>query len=1382
MGFYTDFKSRLQREITENDIQLLGQIKVTDEEYKALVAYGRDNTEYATDLVNPKCDILLSLLMVQVAIFHYQEGNYWKYFEKELGASISGPKQNYLGKVFIKTIEFYKLLRLEKQSSQEQYVENIKAHAFVTNSYMAGFFEFATAFHENNLLRDLPPSSDDMIDSVESLSEYMKDSMRSSGDIIKSGSNKAAKSYKLLKATRRVFAQCDPVTVSKIFYPVLKTIDNDLFDQVLPTGGFNRFDTAYVEWRREQEKLDHASGRTTERVSRSTYGKKPYLKVDPRTEELFLVVPAQTFRKTDCEIEENGKSNASVVIRINDKVNYEALELRDSFGMYISEPISVSIPDVFDEIGVHFKKAGEKRFLIKSRDYRILTDDWKTVEKLTVGTNIILVKKGTDTYWNENCEIVEHTTEYTDWDLYSVKINKDSACKIGSHSLSVTGEYSKAPIFDNEIVDFEILDEDKNRLIATKTHPIISFEAGKNLIQGTILQINDRLFPLKDIPEENRPAFVNDGKTAVTIDINNLVSYKDEGLYSIELDIPTAGRNKICDYVLLRKIGCTFDYRYYRFQKEAKLRFSSPLHEVTGDPDWNTEESGPNEIIYKIPINPDLEYVDLDFYLNGESERGLYLRKPINVFSYGFTEDQKLFTRDRDGYIWHTELTDNLYVRTKDTEELYACYEDEQDLLYKGEQISPGVFRINISEIRQKIEGNVDAMRHHIRLFFDSTTGRSLSLGDILLKNLIFPNPLKSIQSTNGVIHIPIDVIKGEAESLITITDSETKQVVVDERPLHEGENEFPELDVTKAYDYALLSREGDEFGLFSETNVVRTLENHYTRDSSDLVGLSVKIEAVEYDGNSLKLNQEYRIRVMKKIEKKVFLGLLDGFEHDGTGRIDRQKSRYLKDVLFGVVEDGEISRAIILGQYDGKQKPLYYDAVHGILLKGNNPAVIASPDKKRYQALNLENTRIVFKKSKLKELSGPVFRDSSKLHIVENCPVGPVYKRPIDGFEIYAGSIKLDATRSHPRLYLEEDEQHIKDAILVINGKRYPVADMRDFTRQMLSQDEKLVTSIEIYKLFDSFEDGLYSVALDVPGKGIKHVCDYVLLKDLKIYLDKSTYILQDSAVLTVKNSRGRVVANADWERAAFSETEDDVYTLPIDPDKEYVGLGLYIDGETERMLSIRKPINIFSYGFTYDEKIFLREEDDYIWYKDLPNTLYIRNKTVDSVTVRYEDDEPVVIKGVEKESGVYKVDISKLRARIEKNKERIVHRVNIYFGPDTERYLSIKEILSGIKIKPDPLSSLRMNDGVLNIHVDSIIGKGRLLFRVADSVTDKVVKQIVLTVGDNQIQGLDSRKKYILSLLAMEPNAANGYTIKKMRNRENVIFEDYYSDYSEE
>ena len=323
-----DYRAKLLNEITENDIQLLGQIRVTDEEYKALIAYGRDAVEYATNLSNPKHDLLLSMLMVQVAIFYYQEGNYWKYFEKEVGISVSAPKQTYLGKVFVKTIEFYKLLRLEKQYSQEQYVENIKAHAFVTNSYMGGFFEFASAFHENNLLRNLPSSPEDMIDIVEGLSDYMKDTMSSNGDSVKSGSTKASKSYKLLKATRRVFAQCDPATISNIFYPVLKTIDDDLFDQKLPIENLNRFDSAYIDWKHDRENHITNQAQRDEKLTRGTYSKKPYLKIEPNTELTILVVPAQTFRKSDVDIEE-----AALAVTINDHTEVRNLELRDSFGI-----------------------------------------------------------------------------------------------------------------------------------------------------------------------------------------------------------------------------------------------------------------------------------------------------------------------------------------------------------------------------------------------------------------------------------------------------------------------------------------------------------------------------------------------------------------------------------------------------------------------------------------------------------------------------------------------------------------------------------------------------------------------------------------------------------------------------------------------------------------------------------------------------------------------------------------------------------------------------------------------------------------------------------------------------------------------------------------
>ena len=1368
MGFYQDYKKELLSEIAGKDIQLLGQIRVSDEEYEKLVERGRDFVENATDLNNPKPDILMSLLMVQIAIFHYQEGNYWKYFEKELGIPVSAQKQNYLGKVFVKTIEFYKLLRLEKQSSQEQYVENIKAHAFVTNSYMAGFFEFASAFHENNLLRDLPSSPEDMLEIIEGLSDFMKDTMSSSSDSVKSGTT-AAKSYKLLKSTRRVFAQCDPITVSNVFYPILKTIDNDLFDQKLPSGNLNRFDSSYIDWKKEQEKKKDAQSSRGERLNRGGYSKKPYLKIDPHTEQTLLIIPAQTFRKGDVE------DDAGVSIIINGYSEFKRIELRDSFGILISEPIKIPVPNAFDEIEIKFINAGGKYYRLKNRDYRILNDKWQTVDKLSTGTNNIIIRKGTDVYWNENCEIIECTTEYVNWDFYSVKINKDSACKIGKQTLSIVGEYSKKPIFDNEIESFDVLDEDKNKIIATKLHPVISFEADEGLVPGTIISINSNHFPVRDIPEEKRPSFIDSGKAAVTIDINDLISHKEEGYYSIEIDIPTIGKRDICNYVLLRKIGCNLDYGRYLFNKEAKLKVSSPIHMVSGDPEWAVDEAELNEYIYTIPIKPDLEYVDLDLYLNGESDKILYIRKPINVFSYGFTADEKIYLREKSDYIWHTDLTDNLYVRLKNIDEVYAYYAGEEEELYKGELISPGVFRIDISEIRKKIEQNFDAKWHHIRLFLGKTDGKSLGLGDILLKNVIFPNPLMRIQSTDGLIHIPIEEIKGKAESLITIIDSETQEAVVNERLLHEGENEFPELDPSKAYDYVILSREDDEFGLFSETKEVRRLENHVTRDSSDLTGYSVKIESIEYDGEPLQLNLSYRIRVIQRLEKKVFLGLLDGSAFDETGKIDRSKTQYLKEIIIGVIEDKEVSKAAITGRYDGKERPLFYDAVKKTLVRGDSPAALEALDKKRYQKLLIEKMRIVFYKSKLRELPGPSNTGDNKIQTVpDDYSRGPAFKGIIKGIDVFSSNKAITAVRTHPYIAVEVDENAIADSVLIVNGTRYLIKDLSNITKHYITQSKRHIFSIDINGIYETPEDGYFKIDIYVPGQGTRNICEYALLNSFKCYLDRSNYIFQETARLSLIDPTHIVNNHEVWKKEEDPEY-DSVYTIPLDPYMDYVELNLSLTNEDGESLIVRKPISVFSYGFSYDERIFLRNEDNVHWYKDITNTLFVRNKTANGVAACYAEPEKTLVHGEEIEPGVYKIDISKIRSKIViENKAKVSHHIHLFFGSNYEKHLALNEILRSNKIEPDPFSSLEMRNGVVNIHVETLTGKAQSIIRVDDALTKKTVKSIPLRLGKNSIDGLAIDREYIFNLFSKEFNAANGVTYRCVRKKEGVIFAD--------
>lgn len=98
-------------------------------------------------------DEILSVAMVQIAIRVYSEGNYWDYFDEEVGVKISQGKKYYFAQIFAKTIQKYQLFELEQENpSKYSYVENIKAHAFVPNKYLHNYFDFLFSFYGKGVI------------------------------------------------------------------------------------------------------------------------------------------------------------------------------------------------------------------------------------------------------------------------------------------------------------------------------------------------------------------------------------------------------------------------------------------------------------------------------------------------------------------------------------------------------------------------------------------------------------------------------------------------------------------------------------------------------------------------------------------------------------------------------------------------------------------------------------------------------------------------------------------------------------------------------------------------------------------------------------------------------------------------------------------------------------------------------------------------------------------------------------------------------------------------------------------------------------------------------------------------------------------------------
>ena len=170
----------LEYKIKENSYRILGQIEIDDDEYEELKQYSTIRIRYLTSVI--PIDLKLSVFLVQVAIREYKEGRYWPCFSEVVGEALPSNKQNYLGQIFLKTVKHYGLFMLDKrEDGTHPYVENIKAHAFVTNWYLDGYFEFSQAYYENNLFRQI---DEDLENDFWDLSSFMKTTLGGNSDMI----------------------------------------------------------------------------------------------------------------------------------------------------------------------------------------------------------------------------------------------------------------------------------------------------------------------------------------------------------------------------------------------------------------------------------------------------------------------------------------------------------------------------------------------------------------------------------------------------------------------------------------------------------------------------------------------------------------------------------------------------------------------------------------------------------------------------------------------------------------------------------------------------------------------------------------------------------------------------------------------------------------------------------------------------------------------------------------------------------------------------------------------------------------------------------------------------------------------------------------------
>lgn len=946
--------SYIEQQLATNNYKLLGQIEVSDTDYNELIDYVSVRVKNLYMPTIPNADLTLSLALVQVAIRCYKDGRFWPCFEEEIGYKVPSTRLNYIGKIFFKTIKSYNLFIPRTDDGDFQYVEYIKAHAFITNYYMHGFYDFSYAYYENNLFRQL--NSESIEEDFEDLSAFMATTLNNKNDNIEAGSNRAAKSYRLLKSTRTTFAMCDSKIIRNLFLPILKLVDNYFYDSEIPQISKNRYEAAFIEWCRIQDARNDQKNQNHKRT-RKEFSNKPYISVDVEKEFSHIVIPPQKFRDEDCD----GYANA--IIEINGFEENIELEVYKSFGIYITEEKQILIPSIFDSINITIKTLSEKKFHIPASNYRIFDRHWRYRTKFSTGYNYILVHHDVPTKWENESDEIDNYDGYKNWKYYSANINDESIFYVGNKPISIIGEFSAEPIFERKIEHFNIFDKSGKEITACREHPAVSFVVEKDKLNGSILTVNDTKYHIENIKEKICYDWPEDKKKfAVSLPLNAILPMEDNK-YEVVLDVPGEGDKNLCSYLLLRKFDCRFNKPRYTYDKTATLKITKGdcLFDIV-DELWEIESESEKSISYTIPLENSPESANLILYLYDEYS----ITMPIKIFKYGFSINS--MKSQNVEYLWYSDLQEILYVTIPGAKSVSAYYGKLDMVKMPGTLVSESTFRIDISEFVRHIKDS-EKTYHYINLEYEDNAIRKLSLPVIYRRTII--EPYFKVFIDNNVPYIDIS-IKGNSNLYLKIEDLDGN-VIVDKKPILSGINEFPEISEEKFYNFYPYIEESSKFSFNAKQTMLRPLESVGCINLDDLTNCELVISNLISDEKKLPLNYEYHINITEKEDDITYSGFMFGkkierisnngkiyYEKDSEGRYIKKK--FGKVSIFVSRIENDINLAIRTYSYlDEDWRSIYYDTALKTLVHFDDELLDSKNAQERFLFLDEYDTDTTF-------------------------------------------------------------------------------------------------------------------------------------------------------------------------------------------------------------------------------------------------------------------------------------------------------------------------------------------------------------------------------------------------------------------------------------
>ena len=599
-------------------VKYIGDIPVNEEEYAILIDYLKVKLSGTMSSVFTKQDDpVFATALVQIGIHEYN-GRYWPHASRLSGVKLDGNKQAKIGLKFYNTLVCHNKLHVE----QNEIVNNILMHCFVTKYYAADFFEFLFAYYQYDLDRNLEVHQE--------MRDYLLACMKKAED--------SPRAFRIKKGTADAATANEKGCKIRVFN-ILKWMDAYLFEDKLPENSPNRTAQFFVEWAKTSKRF------TKEKNGYYSRGEKrfryPYLHFDIKNEEFKIVLPVQTIPLSDDE--ENAELQWQVayndtVETINSETENTVIGCRN----IDVEHVDIAPEDVFYNFKIELVKNGAeviKRFAIQSDTARFFDTDYDYIvgNRLPEGDVFAFTKR--------NEELISdgfvNSEHYLGLDFYSLQLVKGNIVKKPDGKALSTGKEIQEGLLEHNLVEKAFIHIDSEKQPIYSKAPSVLVKMKNSSQSGTLISING----VKNRLDVEKCIVFKQDNSEYSYYLIDLGEYcKEDNGYIVDVDIPSDRKTRTYQFAIINDFGFEFIDAPYIFKTNGTISFNK-----------NLSVTFKNNKSNRFDFNIDSQTDNFTFNVNGF---GVSIDVP--VFKWKFIVDDEWHI-EKPEEIWHKEFPNYMY-------------------------------------------------------------------------------------------------------------------------------------------------------------------------------------------------------------------------------------------------------------------------------------------------------------------------------------------------------------------------------------------------------------------------------------------------------------------------------------------------------------------------------------------------------------------------------------------------------------------------------------------------------------------------------------------------------------------------------------------------